>query len=133
MTRWGTARQPSWHGNTTSYVTSPSSWNCSRFVLVILSQLWLKKTFSLQNLYQQLMIHVPTRIFAWLAFVTNVFYSGLNYTCFYLVCNRGLMLDTTKSLFSILMRPIIKFVCLMIVYHKLYNDNVLNYVCPCYV
>lgn len=79
------------------------------------------------------MIHVPTRIFAWLAFVTNVFYSVLNYTCLYSVCNRRMMLDTAKSLFSILMKPVIKFVCLMIVYHKLYIDNVLNYVCPCCV
>lgn len=79
------------------------------------------------------MIYVFIRIFDWLAFVINVFYSVLNYICFYLVCNRGLMLDIIKFLFLILMRFIIKFVCLMIVYYKLYNDNVLNYVCLCYV
>lgn len=78
-------------------------------------------------------VHVPTMKFAWLMFVTNVFYSVLNYTCLYFVCYRRLMFYTTKALFTILMTPFIKFVCLMIVYHKLYNDNVLNYVCPCYV
>lgn len=79
----------------------------------------IKEHFFTTNYSQQLMIHVPTRIFAWLAFITNVFYSVLNYTCLYFVCNRRLMLDTTKSLFTILMRPIIKFGWLMFVYRIL--------------
>lgn len=80
------------------------------------------------------MIHEPTFDIcqANVCYKYTVFYSVLNYACLYLVCNRRFSW-TLQNLFSILMTPIIKFVCLMIVYHKLYNDNVLNYVCPCYV